>query len=389
MNRILYLVNAFEPDAPTRLMTEIGNAARNSGRYECRVMALSRGGTFQREISDRVGPSSVIGMRSFFDWTAIRRLDRAIKKYRPDILHVMLMRPTLAGGLLARWNRGCSLLVTQHGVHEWAEGGRVAGLFIPHAFRFAVEPARALVTVSQESRNTLLRHKLPPDLVQVIPNGVNTDLFSPSLKSHRREVLSGLFPGDNPDAVLLAGAAGNLRTIKGHMSMIQAAAKLAKHIPQLRFVIWGEGPEQRGLEDAITHSALKNRFVLPGWRKDMGCALAACDIFIQPSISESFGLAAAEAMSCAVPVVASNIGGLPEIVRDGECGLLFSPGSSDDLSIKLGNLAEDQQYRHDLGQAARKRVVEFFSLGLMTDRYISVYDQLTASVRRLNHPSAI
>lgn len=380
--RILYLVNAFEPDAPTRLMAEVARAAKESGGFECHVAALSRGGAFEPELRAFADSVRLIGMGAVWQLSSLASLARWIRELQPDIFHATLTRPILLGVPIAAASRARAAVITQHGLHEWREGGAWLAPFAAAAFRFAARRANAIVSVSKASAGELAG-RLPRQLAarfRVVPNGVDPNVFHPVSQNARRKVVSQLFPHDEAKQDrLLVGAAGNLRRIKGHHTFVKAAVLLAQELPSARFAVWGEGPERPLLEAEIGRAGMSHKFVLPGRCAAMAEAIAACSVFVQPSLSESFGLAAAEAMSCGVPVVASEAGGLPELIENGKTGLLFAPGSAEGLAVLTATLLRDPARRQAMGEAGRERILECFTIGRMTASYLDLYEQLLAA----------
>src|SRR5262249_40764987 len=162
------------------------------------------------------------------------------------------------------------------------------------------------------------------DQINVIRNGVDTMRFSPGNPAMRRDWISQLFPHAEAEHTVLVGNAGNLRSVKGHAVLLEGAAEALKRNPNLRFVVWGEGPERQRLQRRIDALKLGHSFVLAGRCLGMEAALASCDLYVQPSFEESFGMAAAEAMACGVPVIATDAGGLPELLDD--CGVIVPKG---------------------------------------------------------------
>ncbi|MCX7718987.1 MAG: glycosyltransferase [Candidatus Sumerlaeaceae bacterium] len=374
--RVFYLVNAFEPDAPTRLMAAVAAGVQVSKRCVCRVAALRRTGPFERHLACLGLETRFVDMPSGRHVFALQRLAYEIRTFQPDVFHASLLRPTLLGVPIARLTGVPRVVVTQHGTHEWEEGGVIARWIVPSAFRRVSRHANAVVAVSDATRHDLLAAGLSHDRLRVIPNGVDTVTFHPEKRAGRADLIRSL---GFPDDTLLVGAAGNLRAVKGHIVLVRAAVHVVKRLARARFVVWGEGPLRECLEQAVTEAGLGGCFVFPGWRADMASAMAACDVFVQPSLRESFGLAAAEAMSAGVAVAASNTGGLPELVSDGEAGLLFSTGSPEALAVILHYLLSDAQLRARLGAAARRRVLEFFSQERMVRDYLSLYEHLVAT----------
>ena len=374
--RVYYLVNAFMPDAPTRLMAAVAAGVQASRRGVCRFAALRRTGPFERNLAGLGLETRYWEMPTAWHVSALQRLAEDIRAFRPDVFHASLLRPTLFGVPVARLCHGVRVVVTQHGTHEWEEGGAVARLLVPAAFRRTCRQADIVVAVSNATRQDLMAAGISPQILRVIPNGVCTETFTPDRRSDRPALLRALgFPEDS----LLVGAAGNLRPVKGHKVLILAASMLRAQLPRTRFVVWGEGPLREHLEQAVIGAGLGGRFAFPGWNADMPTAMAACDVFVQPSLRESFGLAAAEAMSAGVAVVVSNTGGLRELVLDGQTGFLFTTGSPESLAVTLRSLLQNADLRARFGAAARRRVLEFFSQERMVRDYLSLYDELKAT----------
>jgi glycosyltransferase involved in cell wall biosynthesis len=377
--RILYLLNSFEPDAPNRLMLAIAEAARESGHYECLVVACSRSGSLREDMERRAGPAVCLSLRGLTQLSALKKIRQVIADYRPSIVHATLARPTILGVPVAHTCGVPHIVITQHGTHEWREGGYFVAPFVPWLFRGAVARASVVVAVSESVRRDLMAAGLAPKKIVTIHNGVNTSQFVPLGRDQQVCMKRELFPADEPDKVMLVGAAGNLRRIKGHRVLVGAASMvLAKH-PEARFVVWGEGPERESLGRLIGLHGISEAFVLPGLRQDIGKAMAACDVFVQPSLEESFGLAAAEAMCCGVALVASAVGGLCELVEDGRSGLLFEPGNADALAEQVSRVLDDPAEGAALGGRGRERILAFFDVERMKYDYMALYSSLAGS----------
>lgn len=372
--RVLFLVNALESDAPTRLAAATASAAANAG-MNCRFVALSRSGDLAPSIDPQLQPGTV-GMRGMWDIAGLHSLFRLMRDFRPKIVSVCLARPTIIGGWIAAIAGVPHIVITQHGWHEWAEGGRLTALLGPSCFRLLSRRAAAIVTVSESARKDILHAGIAPSKLLTIPNGVDTIRFSPDARRCRGLILEDLFGHHCPSDVKLIGAAGGLKEIKGHATLVEAASLLASGFPEARFVIWGEGPMRERLQSAIIAAGLCARFVLPGTCSDMPDALASCDIVVQPSLGESFGLAAVEAMSCGVAVVASAAGGLPEIISPGVNGCLFPAGDAEALAAELQYLLQNPSERYSMAAMARRDVCNRFALGRMTGDYLRLYDDL-------------
>ncbi len=371
--RILYVANALEPDAPTRLLAEIAQAAVESGA-QCWFAAWSRGGKLTDVIEESLRTTPVVlGRPNGGDFAAARALLALLRKVRPHLVHVTLTRPSLFVPPMARLMGNPRIVVTQNGVHEWKEGRWVPEPLVRWGFRFAATCSDVIVGVSRSIANRLREFGVcAPEKLRVIPNGVDTKVFCPEQRQHRREILRSLFPDDNAETILLVGAAGNLRPIKNYQILIKAAAELRSR-EQLRFVIWGEGNERTALENLAKGLGLAKRLILPGWCDEVPKCLAACDCFVHPARSEAFGLAVAEAMASGVPVIASPVGGLLDLIQDGESGLFAPVEDPHSLALLIDYLAQRPSLRQKLAAAARQRIEAQFSTARMVAQYLQTY----------------
>jgi glycosyltransferase involved in cell wall biosynthesis len=185
--------------------------------------------------------------------------------------------------------------------------------------------------------------------------------------------------GLKEDAVLI-GTAARLIPQKGIDYLIAAAERLVVEFPSLRFIVAGDGPDFDRLQYKIDQKKLGQCFKLLGFRKDMPEVLASIDIFALPTLEEGFSIAALEAMAAEKPIVASRVGGIPEVVSE-DVGVLVPPGQVDALYHALRHLILEKAERVRLGLAGRSRVESTFSLRQMVDEHENIYESLTMHER--------
>ncbi|HEV2054416.1 MAG TPA: glycosyltransferase family 4 protein [Methylomirabilota bacterium] len=172
------------------------------------------------------------------------------------------------------------------------------------------------------------------------------------------------------------GAAGRLVRLKGHADLLRAAALLRPGWPALRVEIAGEGPERPALQDEARRLGLESQVTFLGWQTDMGAALARWDVLVQPSLDEGFGLAALEAMAAGLPVVATRVGGLPEVVEEGSTGLLVASADPSSLATALERLLRNPDLGSAMGAAGRERARAHFSVERMVTSIAEIYASL-------------
>lgn len=180
----------------------------------------------------------------------------------------------------------------------------------------------------------------------------------------------------DPRGRFTVGTACRLAPAKGIVYLLRAVADISEDLPQVRLQIAGDGPERSQLEAETRALNLTERVSFLGWRKDLDSLLADWDAFVVPSLRESLPTALLEAMAAGLPVVASNVGGIPEAVDDGGTGWLAPPGDVEALTQRLRQIAENPEQAHAVGMAARKEVEERFGDARMAAEISAVYDEV-------------
>ena len=215
----------------------------------------------------------------------------------------------------------------------------------------------AVVVVSQQEREWMVRHGVPANRLHVIPCGAPTTLFVPSRQRRTREVRFVM--------------ASRLAAEKGCKESVLAFADVASQHEDVSLHIYGDGPERKGLEEMVATRDLNGRVKIHGYVSEatLVAAFPECDVLIQHSIGrEGSPVSIFEAMSCGLPVVATAIGGIVDQVVHGETGFLVAEGDIAAMSRAMLRLAEDVTLRARLGANARNRAVESFDSALMTNR---------------------
>ena len=292
------------------------------------------------------------------DIAALWELVRIIGKDRYDLVHCHKSKAgflgRLAGGLC-----GVKVVYTPHGnVLEGYFGpaktwlfARVDGLTAPFLDRIvSLTPAE----IAEYLREGIGR----PSQHQFIYNGIDVDAFDPS-RTDREEVRRGI--GVDQDAFLIASV-GRLEPVKGHFHLIDALPDVIRRHPHTILALVGDGELLRDLKDRARSLGLADRVRFPGHRKDVAGILAAADLFVLPSLNEGFGLALLEAMAAGLATVASRVGGVPEVVSEGETGILVPPAEPHALADAVLRLMGDPEGRTRMGTAGRERARQCFSI---------------------------
>jgi glycosyltransferase involved in cell wall biosynthesis len=324
-------------------VTLLVKAAAELGVATCRVPPL------------RTRSEARIGLPSFF---------RTIREARPTVFHAHLTTPMGCkyGLLAAALARVPGILGTVHLVPATDAGFRYA-----LSQRLITACVQRYIAVSRSIAERLLAGmRVPRCKVQVIQNGIPLGSFGRSGKPVRPAGLPGM--PSRPLVLTVARLDGQ----KGHTYLLQAAQR----IPEVDLVFVGDGPRRMELECQARALGLGDRVHFLGFRSDVPDLLAACDMFVLPSLWEGLPLAVLEAMAARKPVVATAIGGTDETVAHGVTGILVPPADPAALANAIRSLVADPEASRRLGEAGRARVEHEFSVETMMARVEAVYQDL-------------
>jgi glycosyltransferase involved in cell wall biosynthesis len=348
--RIVHTMSSLEGGGMEHFVVRLADAQRRRG-HDASILAL-QGGPLQQQ-AERLGvPVRVLGGAR----TVPRLLKGALRAalLHPDIVHAH--NPTSVHyGVLFKLMSASRLVVTDHrGI-----------LRVPTAFEWLLTDAVIAVSCDTARRSTAASHID----VQVIYNGITP--VPP--KRTRAEVRAELGLGEQPVALHV----GNFLPVKAHDILVDALAALRDRGVPLTLLTAGQGPELEPIRArAKAHGLGDDRVRFLGYRSDVPDLLAASDIFVLPSRMEGVPLAVLEAMSHRLPIVTTRVGGLPEIVGEGEQGFLVPPEDVPALADALGKLALDPALRARMGESARARSLAEFSFDEMTNKYDALYARL-------------
>jgi glycosyltransferase involved in cell wall biosynthesis len=310
----------------------------------------------------------LVPMTLLYDPRGFLRVRRHLARVRPDVVHTHLDYADLLGGPAAR-SLGIPSVATLH-VMEWDTRGR-EGIRAAMTALARRRAARRLVAVSDAARDAYLARGWDrPDRVVTVPNGV-ARMAQPGAGPAIRAEL-GLGPDD-----VVAAMVTVLRPGKGHDVAAAALAALRPQHPRLRLLVLGDGPDRAAIERAL--APLGDAAVMAGHRDDVMRVLDAVDVLVHPTRADAFPTALLEAMAAGVPIVATAIGGIPEIVEHGRTGLLVpAPPQPADVAAALGTLVGDPGQRAALAAAGRDRFAARFAVEPWARRLRAVYDDVLA-----------
>ena len=304
-------------------------------------------------------PTLPFNQRIEFSPLALGQLWRILHKRDFDVIHSNTPRVILAAGLASKL---CRVPV------------RVSSRRVNFPLRSPLSRLKynwaqeKIVTVSASVRETLLRGGVHPERIRVIYEGVDVkwiDLQKPSSVTTRNGLVVGTVAHMSPE--------------KGHDILLQAASEIVLQFPHVTFVLVGDGKLASKLARRTTQLGIEDNVIFTGFRSDIEALVKNFDIFCLPSLSEGLSSAILIAMANRLPVVATTVGGIPELVIDGQTGLLVSPDHPGNLASALLKLIRSAPLRQQMGDAARRRVEESFTLERKLDQTERLYRQLLAS----------
>jgi glycosyltransferase involved in cell wall biosynthesis len=341
-----------------------------AGEYDVEVVCFRREIVYREFVGEGI-PVHVLKMYWTFDLSALGRLASVVRDRRVDLIHTHDNKSHFLGRVVGR-RLGIPVISTFHGQTKF---GLELNIFKRTLYHWLVRKTDGLVTrfiaVSSELRNELLRRGIEPCRISHIPNGIDADQFLASASAAPSREREGL-----PDEAYVVGIVGRLSGEKGHRHFLEAVAPLCRERRNLRCLVVGDGPLRAALESDVTKLGIREQVVFAGFRRDIATMYALMDVVVLPSLGEGLPVTLLEAMAMGKPMVATRVGGVPEVIDDGRDGLIVPPANSDSLRVALDRMLQDTTFAERLGRAAAEKVRTRFSADLLARRTTEVYRQV-------------
>jgi len=296
-------------------------------------------------------------------WRIVSAVRRRLKADRPDILHTHLYHPNLYGRLGALGLDLPGVVAAVHNSYTRVKFHRRLWNFL-----LARATDRVLVGSAQVWQDVRRYDGVPASRLLLMPYGIPLGELNPRLSRQEARERLGLSAGQ-----LVIGAVGRLEEQKGHRYLLAALPELQRQIPNLVVLIVGEGREEEKLESQVRELKLTDTVRFLGTRRDLPEIFRALDIFVHPSLWEGLPLALLKAMGAGLPVVATRVSGSREVIEDGVNGCLVAPGEPEALARAILELHRHPGMRQRLGEAARRIVMERYSLEAMLQKLEDLY----------------
>ena len=300
-----------------------------------------------------------------FDRRALRKINQIITNYNPDIAHFHGIRAGWLGLIATRNHKKIKKIYTEH---LWTKYYHLPNpayeQFQLRGLKFVDRYTVADIAVSQAVKDFLVSRGFEKEKITVIPNGINSDFLK-------------LNPIKKPQGTpLIIGSVGSLNRVKNYENMIKAFGFILKKCPDLNihYQIIGDGPLKDKLDSLIKKLDLEKKVHILGRVENVGERLQHFSIFVNASLSESFGLAVGEAMAVGLPIVASNIDSLKDLAQN--AGLYINPRNPYDISEKIVELLKDESKREKMGEIGKERIKNHFSEESMIKKTLALYKKV-------------
>jgi len=323
-----------------------------------------------REVIDegeKIGVRTVVFDSSRrIDLTPVLQVKRFLKIREIDILHTHGYKSDIVGFLAASLAK-VHWVATNHVWHPLSWKMRLYESLDAFVLRYA----RRVVAVSRAIREDLVSTNVPPAKVRVIGNGIDIERFQKSRSSATLKAVLGIRECDSVVTIV-----GRLSPEKGHKIFLEAARRVASDNKNVTFLIVGDGPMAQELRAEAARLDLQGRVIFTGFRKDMPEVYAITDLMVNASSIEGLPVTILEAMASRVPVIATCIGGIPDVIIDDETGMLIPSQDADALKTQMESLIDDRDKRRRLTAAAFRFVTVNHSFERMCDAYRQVYAEV-------------
>lgn len=306
----------------------------------------------------------LIDCKGQIDFSVARRIRTLADSTGADIIHAHGYKTDVYLWLALR-SASKPLVST---CHTWYDND-LALRFYGMLDRMVLRSFAGVVAVSDDVRNRLLAAGVRQDRIRLIRNGIATDEF---------EAAGELRATRSPNQPLRIGLVGRLSREKGIDLFLRAAAEIWKRHPGTSFAVAGDGPDRAALENLIHDLGLEGTAVLVGRTDNMPAFYSSIDVLVSSSRNEGLPVAMLEAMASGLPLVATAVGAVPQIIENGRSGLLVNAGNIEDLAAAVCKLIDDPSLRAELGKGAQQRVRDEFSAGRMAAEYINLYERVLA-----------
>lgn len=372
---IIWMIDSLGPGGAEQLMPTILKNLKQAG-FNIRICALQiRAGNPIASELERLGlPVDLIPIPNLRQPFNLIHILRYLRLHRPQLLHTQLEFADILGTLAAKI-LGIPSVSTVHTLDVFPEKKSAWGRMKLRWFLLGKFCDR-VIAVSEKTRLHYLQSGgLPPDKVSTLYNGVDISRFKIMDATQTAKLKQELHLPLNSKIIITVAV---LREPKGIQFMIRALPAILEQCPDVHYLIVGDGEHGAALTDLVTALAIKNHVTFAGHRTDIPDLLACCDIFVLPTLKDALPTVLIEALAAERPIIASNVGGVPEIIENGVNGLLVSSGDPSKLAEACLKLLKDNELSRQIVLAGSKTVQQRFNIGSQIEQLSKMYEELTS-----------
>lgn len=325
------------------------------------LLVCPKGSAIAKAAWENTSALYTVPMRGDLDLLFIPRLAGILKKEKPDIIHLHSRRGAdIMGGIAARLTGTPCVLTRRVDNPEKRSWARIK---YRHYDR--------IITISDGIRKVLISEGVPSDRITCVHSAVDTGQY--------RKVCDRawfLREFDLAEDAFVCGIVAQLIERKGHRYLLEAMPEILDAHPKTRFLFFGKGPLEEEFQNICTRSGIAEKVTFAGFREDLDGIFGCLDLLIHPALTEGLGVSLLQAAAAGLPIVATRVGGIPEIVHDGVNGYLIPPGDAPSLADAATRVILDRDLAGKMGEAGRGIANEHFSIDSMVEGNLRVYREV-------------
>jgi glycosyltransferase involved in cell wall biosynthesis len=356
---IIHIVNSLECGGLENFAIDLSLEQRNLG-HTVHICCLEVAGNLAPKALKNNTKVHVQNINPGLDLKCIWRLMKLFRHEKADVVHTHNMKPLIHGTLAAKLAGVKTIVHTKHGRSD------------EKTYPLIWNMNKKIISISEDTRSCLLQHNnVDLEKTSVIPNGIPINSFAESSECVTNEVKNEL---NIPSNHKIIGIVARLAVEKDHSTLLNSFALIAAQLKDVSLVIVGDGPLIEPLKEEARKLNITERTYFLGFRTDISRLVSSFDVFVLSSISEGMSLTLLEAMAAKKPIVATNVGGNPEVVLNGESGLIVDAQNPSKMASALVRVLEDSEFATNLGKQGFQRVNKHFSVEEMTQKYLTAYE---------------
>ncbi len=363
--RILHITHSLNVGGLERVVVDLASSFRNKG-HAVGICCLDSKDPLGKKAEQAGVRVYALDKKPGLAWNLPLKITAIIKAEGYNVIHTHNEAGLLYGVPAALCSKANNIVHTEHGKEPEYDTKR----FLKIAERILLKKTKRIVTVSEDLRRKMAATGVDLSRVNVIPNGIDIDEFwKPDVRDGKRRAL-GFSEND-----IVIGHIARLVPLKNQKFLIALFKGLFNENPTLKLVIVGDGPLNNELRSYARDIGLAKSIIFLGQRSDIAELLSSFDLFVLPSLTEGISITLIEAMAAGIPVIASDVGGNPELIQNGKTGLLVPLDSREKWHKTIQGLLADSTKRKTMAERAKTHVHERFSLKAMIDSYCKIYGQ--------------